>query len=97
LEELNEAAKSKKWGYNIHHIVEQDAAHKAGYPKSMINGYDNLARIPAIKHWEITGWFMQKNKQYGGLSPREWLADKDWATRRKVGLEALKIFGVLKP
>jgi hypothetical protein len=97
IEELNQAATFSKWGYHIHHIVEQTAARNASYPESMINGYDNRVRIPALKHWEITAWYMRKNDDYGGLSPREWLADKDWVTRREVGLKVLKRFEVLKP
>lgn len=40
---------------------------------------------------------MTPNERYGGLSPREYLSDKDWDERAKVGREALILFGVLKP
>jgi hypothetical protein len=51
-----------------------------------------------LKHWEITGWDMRgHNDAYGGLSPREYLRGEDWDERRRVGLDALIRFGVLKP
>ena len=34
---------------------------------------ENLVRIPTFKHWEITGWYMKKNFDYDGLSPRDYL------------------------
>ncbi|HEV7911754.1 MAG TPA: hypothetical protein VGP28_11885 [Methylocella sp.] len=55
------------------------------------------SRIPRLKHWEITGWYMRGNKRFGGLSPREYLRGKDWDERRQVGLEALIEAGVLEP
>lgn len=58
---------------------------------------ENLVRIPTFKHREITAWYMKGNDDYGGLSPREYLRDKDWNMRRRVGLDALIRFGVLKP
>jgi len=99
LSELQAAASNPKDGYNVHHIVEQTPARQAGFPESKIDGPDNLVLIPTIKHWEITGWFMlpNYNPEFGGLSPREYLTDKDWATRYRVGLEALRKFGVLMP
>ncbi|MGE0564707.1 MAG: hypothetical protein AB7O50_09355 [Pseudolabrys sp.] len=101
LAELKEAASIQKTarnpGYEIHHVVEQEEARKAGFPKSLIETSDNKVRIPKLKHWEITGWYMTKNENFGGLSPREYLRDKDWAERRRVGLLALVEKGVLKP
>jgi hypothetical protein len=63
----------------------------------MINGPENLVRIPRFKHWEITGWYMKKNLDYDGLSPRDYLRGKAWDERTKVGLRALIEHGVLKP
>lgn len=45
-QELQAAAKNPQAGYEIHHIVEQTPAEKDGYPRSQIDGDDNLARIP---------------------------------------------------
>jgi hypothetical protein len=97
LEALQEAAASgSKAGYDIHHIIEKTAAEDDGFPRSMINGPENLVRISRYKHWEITSWYMTKNKDYGGLTPREFLRGKDWAERTQVGLDALTMHGVLK-
>jgi hypothetical protein len=58
---------------------------------------ENLVRIPTLKHWQITGWYMFKNDAYGGVSPRTYLRGKDWAERTRVGRDALVRNGVLKP
>lgn len=84
-------------GYDVHHIVEQTPARRDGFPESMINAPENLVRIPRIKHWAINGWFRVPNESYKGLSPRDYLRKKSWEERRKVGLEALVLFGILKP
>jgi hypothetical protein len=63
----------------------------------MIDAPDNLVRISRFKHWEITGWFGRASKEYDGLSPREYLRDKDWSERIRVGHKALIRHGVLKP
>jgi hypothetical protein len=97
LEELQQAASSPKTGYEIHHIAEQDAAEKDGFPRSLIDSSENVVRIPTLKHWEITGWFMTPNEDFGGTSPRAYLRGKTWAERVRVGQDALVKFGVLKP
>ena len=54
-------------------------------------------RIPRLKHEDITAWFMTLNDDFGGLSPRQYLRGKSWDERRRVGLHALRLYGVLKP
>lgn len=66
-------------------------------PREMIEGPENLVRISRLEHWEISGWYQRPNEEYGGLSPRGFLKDKNWAERQRVGLEALVKHGVLKP
>jgi hypothetical protein len=97
LKELHEAASTPKKGYDIHHIVEKKSAEDDKFPDSMINGRENVVRIPRYKHWEITSWYMTKNKDYGNVSPREYLRGKGWDERMRVGLDALTKYGVLKP
>ncbi|MCZ7595253.1 MAG: hypothetical protein M5U16_10320 [Hyphomicrobium sp.] len=97
LETLHSAVSNPAPGYQTHHIAEQEAARIDGFPKELIDGYDNTVRIPTLKHWEVTGWFGRSNKRFGGLSPREYLRGKSWEERTKVGLEALIERGVLKP
>ncbi|MGH6838398.1 MAG: hypothetical protein ACREDT_06295 [Methylocella sp.] len=99
LEELQSAVGTPRTGTDVHHIVEQTpAARDERIPDALIDGPDNLVRIPTLKHWEITGWFMRgHNDAYGGVSPRAYLEGNSWEERRRVGLDALKIFGVLEP
>jgi hypothetical protein len=96
-EELQQDALNPQPGYDIHHPVEQTPARQAGFPESQIDGPENRLRIPTMKHWQITGWYATPNEEYGGLSPRDYLKDKSWEERLRVGKEALIIFGVLKP
>ncbi|MGH6839645.1 MAG: hypothetical protein ACREDT_12775 [Methylocella sp.] len=96
LEELQKAVDEPKAGYQIHHIVEQTPARNE-LPDELIDGPDNLVRIPTLKHRDIFGWYSKPNKEFGWLSPRDYLRGKDWDTRRKVGIEALIKFGILKP
>ncbi len=84
-------------GYEVHHIVEQTPAAREGHAQEDIDGPDNLVRIPTLKHWEITGWYMRGNRRFGGLSPREYLRGKGWNEKRQVGLDALIDAKVLKP
>jgi hypothetical protein len=97
LEELQRAVSTPKRGYDIHHIVEQTSAEQDGFPRSAIDGPDNLVRISRLKHREITGWYMTKNEDYNGLSPRNYLRGRSWAERTRVGLDVLIRNGVLKP
>lgn len=62
----------------------------------MIDASDNLVSILRMSHWEINPWYQTRNSDYGDVSPREYLSGKDKDERRRVGLEALMKFGVLK-
>ncbi len=97
LEELQSGTDDMRPGYEKHHIVEKTPASFDGFSKSEIEGSKNLVRVPKLKHYEITGWFSTKNRDYGGLSPREYLRGKGWEERREIGLEALRRFRVLEP
>jgi hypothetical protein len=97
LEELQQAVSEPQLGYDIHHIVEKGSAAEDGFPEGLIDGPENLVRIPRLKHWQITGWYMTGNEDYDGLSPRNYLRGKDWNARIEVGLKALRKYEVLKP
>lgn len=84
-------------GYQNHHIAEQDAARRAGFQEELIESTINIVRIPTWKHEQITAWYQTKSDRFGGLSPRQYLQDKDWDERMRLGLEALIMFKVLKP
>lgn len=97
LEELQRDLGQGRRGYETHHIVEEDAARKAGFAESRIQARENKVLIPTFPHWWITSWYMRRNEKFGMMSPREYLRDKSWEERRKVGLETLIEHGVLKP
>jgi hypothetical protein len=85
LPELQQAVSAPKPGYDIHHIVEKDSAKEDGFPPWMVNGPENLVRIPRFKHWEVTSWFMTKNRDHDGLSPRDYLRGA------KTGMNGLRL------
>ncbi|QBR72659.1 hypothetical protein CU048_04610 [Beijerinckiaceae bacterium] len=95
LDELQRNVGKPEKGYEVHHIVEQTSAERDGYSREDIDAPDNLVRIPTLKHWEITGWYMTPNEDFGYISPREYLKGKSWDAKRKVGLDALIDAGVL--
>lgn len=97
LQDLQDAAKDRQPGYQIHHIVEHTPARKEGYSDRDIEAPENLVRISTLKHWQISNWYSTPNDEFNGLSPREYLRGKDWATKVSVGRKALIDFGVLKP
>lgn len=94
---MQKAASTPEKGYDIHHIVEQGPAEGYGFPREAIDSAENLVRIPRFKHWEINAWYQTPNEDYGNRSPREYLRDKDWTERRRVGLRALTDHGIIKP
>ena len=96
LEELQQAISDPKPGYDIHHIVEQTPAERFGFTRSEIDHPENLVRIPRLQHYQINGWYGHGTEEFDGLSPRAYLQDKGWEERYRVGLNALKKFGVLK-
>jgi hypothetical protein len=97
LDELHSAVDEPRAGYDVHHIVEKTSAARDGYPVDMIDGRDNLVRIPRLKHWEINSWYMTASKDFDGLSPREYLRNRSWSERHEIGLRALVLHGVLRP
>ncbi len=92
-----DAKDEPKAGYQVHHIVEQTPARADGFPEEQIEAPENKVLIPTLKHRDIGAWFSTKNPLFDGHSPWDHLRDKDWDTRRKVGIDALIDFGVLKP
>jgi hypothetical protein len=97
LKELQNAVKNPADGTDIHHIVEQTPGRDAKFGEDQIEGSDNLVRISRIQHWRINKWYQTPNADYEGLSPREYLQDRSWEERYRVGLKALRQFGVLQP
>ena len=97
LEDLQRDPLTTRLGYDVHHIVEQGSSGDDGFARSVIDAPDNLVRIPRLKHWQINRWYQKENADFDGHTPRDYLRGRSWAVRRKVGLDALRDFGVLKP
>jgi hypothetical protein len=96
LSELQQNAGKRRPGYEDHHIVEQGAGSREGFSRSQIDGADNVVSVPKYKHHEITGWYNIKSSDFGGVTPREYLRGKSWNEQVRVGLFAMRKFGVLK-
>jgi len=85
-------------GYHDHHIVEKTAGLNAGFMEDVIDGHDNLARIPVLKHIDLTADYARIREQPDGTirSLRDYLQDKNFDVRRSVGLNMMKQYGILK-
>jgi hypothetical protein len=97
LEDLQQAVSRPAIGYDIHHIVERTPAELDGFPRALIDGPENLVRIPTMKHWEITKWFATSSPEFGNLSPRSYLRGRSWDERTEIGMRALIRLKVPKP
>jgi len=96
-DELQRDASYPKVGYDIHHPIEQTPARQDGFSSDEIEASENRLLIPTLKHWQITAWYQTQNKDFGGLSPRDYLRGKSWDERMRIAKIALVRFGVLKP
>lgn len=96
LEELQEQVGKKRPGYDDHHIVEQGTGSREGFPRSAIDGADNVVSIPRYKHHEISGWYSRPDPKLGMQSPREYLRGREWSEHVRMGHRALRENGVLK-
>lgn len=96
LAELQQHAGQRRPGYEDHHIVEQGTHLRDGFPRSMIDGAENVVSIPKYRHHEITGWYMRPNPDFGMQTPRNYLRGRDWSEHVRVGHEAMRKYGVLK-
>jgi len=98
MEELEAAVSVPRRGTELHHHkMEQHVSRQRGIPQSEINAPGNVVRIPTFKHYDITAWYRTPNESLGGLTPRQYLADKSPEEHARIGREALILFEVLKP
>lgn len=96
LDELHDAVRTRKTGFDVHHIIEQATAAEDGSEDNTIFGEDNLVSIPTFKHWDLNRWYQTPNEKYGRQTPRQYLVGKDLAERKRVGLDGLEDIGVLQ-
>jgi hypothetical protein len=101
LGELQIAIDDPRFGYEIHHIVE--VQRRSDNPErnwlrfaDRINSPENLVLIPYWKHVEISSWYSNRNDLHGNQTPREYLRGKSWQDQYDLGLEAMRLFGILK-
>ena len=92
---------SPQFGEAIRVVVDTDridalAADRAALWDRVIDSRENLVRIPLLKHIDISAWYSRGNKEFGDLSPRDYLRDKDWDEQMRVGLDRLRDRKVLK-
>ena len=92
----------KKLGYETHHVVEvhrdsdDPLANSNNFSDEELESDQNKVRIPYYKHQQITSFYRAPNKDYGGLTPREYLRGKSWDEQYETGLKVMRRFGVLK-
>jgi hypothetical protein len=98
MEELLSAVDVARAGTELHHYkMEQHVSKQRGMTQKEIDAPGNRVRIPTLKHYEITEWYRKPNRNFKGLSPRQYLATKPPKDHERVGREALILFKVLKP
>ncbi len=95
LDEPQRAAATPLPGYDVHHIVQQN--QKGVFGTELIESPENKLLIPRMKHWDINKWYQTENPNFGGKTPQQYVNGRNWKVQREVGLEALRINGVLKP
>lgn len=84
-------------GTEVHHIVEQTSAIRAGYSRGLVDHPDNLIRISTLRHWNTTAWYQTPKERFGDMTPRAYLENQPWDVRYETGLEALRELGILAP
>lgn len=97
LTQLRTDVRFPRKGTEVHHIVEQGDAIRAGYDRGLVHHSDNLVRISTLRHWEVSAWYQTPTDRFDGMSPRTYLKDKPWHVRYEIGLEALRKGGILAP
>lgn len=78
-----------------HHIVEQSQIEKSGFSPYQIHNTSNIIAVDKVTHAKISGYYKQI---YGntGLSLRDWLSGQSFETQYKVGIDVLKMYGVIQ-
>lgn len=110
LDDLQRKPEGDTFGYERHHIVEQNDANVEkghGAPKveavlikfgrDAIDDSSNIVWIPRFKHEDITSEYNIKPKDWQPFSRfRDYVNTLDFNSQRQIGLEKLREYGVLK-
>ena len=88
---LGSAGEGRHW----HHIVEKSQILKSGFDPKLIHNTNNIISVDAATHAKISGYY---KRIYGttGLSFRDWLAGQSFETQYQVGIDVLKMYGVIQ-
>lgn len=76
LDQLKADAKTPAEGYQIHHIVEEQAdsasedANSKRFGDDQLNGPDNLVRARQLAHEEISRWYDRQSRLWRNVSAR---------------------------
>ena len=82
-------------GFQWHHIVEQSQLQKSGFADELIHNTSNIIRVDTKTHSQITTYYKMAQNYTEGLPLREWLANQDFETNYRIGVEVLELFGVI--
>jgi hypothetical protein len=102
LEELQAPPTDDNFGYDIHHIVEQNPSNiekreLVKFGQAVLDADNNLVRIPRLRHWLITAYYNEKDAtDPEGRLRRNVIKEKSFDEQREIGLERLRAVGVLK-
>ncbi|MBC7577620.1 MAG: hypothetical protein H7312_09715 [Tardiphaga sp.] len=98
MEELLSAVDVPRAGTELHHHrMEQNVSKRRQMTQAEIDAPGNRVRISILKHYQITRWYRERNSEFGGLTPRQYFADKPPEEHARIGRKALIMIEVLKP
>ena len=82
-------------GQAWHHVVEQ-TINSGKFAPELLHNPANLFRLPHGKgtiHAKISGYYSSKPAWTGGLTVRQWMAQKSFAEQFEFGIKTIKQFG----
>ncbi len=90
------SGKPPSWpAYKPHHIVEQ-TPNKEKISSELLQGRENIVRIPYYIHRDISDYYSRKDPDLGDVSPRDYLRGKAYKEQYEFGLKILRKYGALK-
>lgn len=92
LEELQNAVDEPRPGYEIHHIVEEQATSRNAqgnsrvFSEEQLQGRDNLVRIPYWKHRQISDWYSTTEQELRSADTERIATRKELGRTLRVGV-----------
>ncbi|HVC44849.1 MAG TPA: hypothetical protein VND20_08525 [Candidatus Binataceae bacterium] len=81
--------------YENHHIVEV-TPNTGKIPDSLLQSRQNQVIIPYYIHRDVSDFYSTPNREYGGMTPRDYLRGKSFEEQYQFGLMVMRKLGVLK-